>query len=139
MTDHLLSISIVTPQSTAYEGQALAVSVPGSYGPFQILFNHAPIISSLDSGVVKIQDAQNAVTYFAAKEGFVEVLRNNVNIVVEELLKADLIDVEQAEREVEASRGVANASDVKHEKDKAKQELHWAEAKIRAARLYSEG
>ncbi|RPI66540.1 MAG: hypothetical protein EHM43_11245, partial [Ignavibacteriae bacterium] len=64
-TDHTLNVSIVTPQSTAFEGKALAVSVPGTQSPFQVLYNHAPIISSLDIGIVKIEDlwhGQNTIT-----------------------------------------------------------------------------
>ena len=98
--DHTLSVSIVTPTTTAFEGTALAVSVPGTKSPFQVLYNHAPIISSLDIGILKIEDPNNAVTVFAAKEGFVEVLRNNVNIVVEELVSAATIDESEAESAV---------------------------------------
>ena len=82
-TDHILKVSIVTPAAPAFEGAALAVTVPGSNSPFQVLYNHAPIISSLEIGVVKIEDPANKGVVFAAQEGFVEVLRNNVNIVVE--------------------------------------------------------
>jgi F-type H+-transporting ATPase subunit epsilon len=75
MSEHVLNVSIVTPQATAFEGTALAVSVPGSQSPFQVLYNHAPIISSLDIGVVKIEDEKNNVTYYASREGFVEVMK----------------------------------------------------------------
>ena len=69
--DKTLSVSIVTPQETAFEGAALAVSVPGSKSPFQVLYNHAPIISSLDVGILKIEDPSNAITAFACREGFI--------------------------------------------------------------------
>ncbi|NQW29112.1 MAG: ATP synthase F1 subunit epsilon [Ignavibacteria bacterium] len=137
MSAHLLSISIVTPQTTAFEGTALAVSVPGSYGPFQILNSHAPIISSLDAGVVKIEDENNVVTYFATKEGFVEVLKNNVNIVVEELVNANSIDVLDAETELKKAKQLADGAGSKHEKDRARNDVHWAEARIRAANLFA--
>jgi F-type H+-transporting ATPase subunit epsilon len=111
------------------------VSVPGSQSPFQILYNHAPIISSLDIGVLKIEDEKNHVSYFAAREGFVEVLKNNVNIVVQDILQASDIDVVAAENDLASSR--AKDPD-RGARELARKELHWAEARIRAARLQSE-
>lgn len=138
MTEHVLSVSIVTPQRVAYEGKALAVSVPGSHSPFQILFNHAPIISSLDIGVLRIEDHNNNITVFASREGFVEVLRNTVNIVVDELLPAETISSERAAAEVSVARERWNAATEKAERIQRLTELHWAEAQERAARLHQD-
>ncbi len=135
MTDHILNVSIVTPQSTAYEGSALAVSVPGSKSPFQVLFNHAPIISSLDPGVLKVEDATNTITYFASREGFIEVNKNVVSIVVQELVRAEEIDLDAAEAEVASTRARAEAEPDRHARENARRELHWAEAKMRAAKM----
>ena len=137
-TDHTLNVSIVTPQTTAFEGKALAVSVPGTKSPFQVLYNHAPIISSLDIGILKIEDPSNKVTYFASKEGFIEVLKNSVNIVVEELMPATEIDVASAEQEVEVSRTRWNEATERLARQQAMEALHWAEARWRAAKLQRE-
>lgn len=134
-TDHILHVSIVTPAAPAFEGTALAVTVPGSNSPFQVLYNHAPIISSLEIGVVKIEDPGNTVTVFAAKEGFVEVLRNNVNIVVEELIDATSINEADAESSVDRARARYNDVTGRESKEAALRDLHWAEAKWRAAKL----
>jgi len=136
--DHTLSVSIVTPTTTAFEGMALAVSVPGTKSPFQVLYNHAPIISSLDIGVLKIEDPSNAVTVFAAREGFVEVLRNNVNIVVEDLVSATAIDEAEAEQAVAQARVRYNETHGRDAKSDALRDLHWAEACWRAAKLLRE-
>lgn len=137
-TDHTLSVSIVTPTTTAFEGTALAVSVPGTKSPFQVLYNHAPIISSLDIGILKIEDPNNAVTVFAAKEGFVEVLRNNVNIVVEELVSATTIDEAEAESAVTEAHQTYNDVSGRDAKTEALRDLHWAEARWRAAKVLRE-
>lgn len=134
-TDHILHVSIVTPASPAFEGAALAVTVPGSDSPFQILYNHAPIISSLEIGVVKIEDSSNKVVVFAAKEGFVEVLRNTVNIVVEELVDATTINATDAEQHVDRARAHYNDVSGREAKEAALRDLHWAEAQWRAAKL----
>ena len=104
MADHVLNLSIVTPRSVEFEGLAIAVSVPGSQSPFQVLYNHAPIISSLDIGVLKLEDHKNHVSYFASREGFIEVLKNNVNIVVQDIVPASDVDVSKAESDLAAAR-----------------------------------
>jgi F-type H+-transporting ATPase subunit epsilon len=49
-----LQVDIVTPQGSVYSGVVAAVTVPGTVAPFQVLYNHAPIISSLEPGIVKL-------------------------------------------------------------------------------------
>ena len=49
-----LFLEIITPDSKIYEGNIALVKVPGSKGSFEVLLNHAPIISTLDSGEIKI-------------------------------------------------------------------------------------
>ena len=134
--DRTLSVSIVTPRETAFEGKALAVSVPGSHSPFQVLYNHAPIISSLDIGVVIIEDDNNNVSYYAARVGFIEVLKNNVNIVVQELLPATQINAEDAEADLASARESDNGDRARREQ--ARMDIYWAEARMRASRLHHE-
>lgn len=136
MTEHSLHVSIVTPQTTAFEGNALAVSVPGSESPFQVLFNHAPIISSLDIGVLKIEEPNNHIHVFATREGFIEVLRNNINIVVEDLVPASGIDGAAAAAEVSEARVKWNEATDRASRAQLLRELHWAEARERAAKLF---
>lgn len=139
MADHILSVSIVTPRETAYEGKALAVSVPGAHSPFQILYNHAPIISSLESGVIRIEDEHNHISYFASREGFVEVLKNNVNIIVQELVPASSIDAEAAENEYTSQHAASNTGHDRFARETARTAASWAAARMRAARMMREG
>lgn len=136
MSDHILHVTIVTPQATAFTGTALAVTVPGSQSAFQVLYNHAPIISSLDVGIIKVEDPANKVTYYASRGGFVEVLSNNVSIIVNELVEASDVDAAGIEAEIAASK--ANEEGDRHARERARIEQHWAEAKLRAARLLRE-
>ncbi|MBC8124898.1 MAG: ATP synthase F1 subunit epsilon [Candidatus Kapabacteria bacterium] len=138
MADHLLSVSIVTPRTTAFVGTAVAVSVPGSQSPFQVLYNHAPIISSLDIGVLKIQDEANNVSFFATREGFVEVLKNVVNIVVQDIQPASEVDEVRAQNDLEVAKQKADSDPDRAARDVAHKERHWAEARLRAARLQKE-
>lgn len=82
-TNKLLKVDIVTPQKTIYSGMAASVSVPGRKSPFQVLFNHAPIVSTLDDGIIKIVDENGKTLRFNSRNGFVEVRTNTVSILVE--------------------------------------------------------
>lgn len=99
-----LNVEIVTPSKSAYSGKANSVSVPGSAGAFQILFNHAPIISSLDIGEIKIEETDGKVLIFAASGGTVEVLNNNVLLLVESIESPEDIDLKRAEEAKERAK-----------------------------------
>lgn len=79
----MLKLKIVSPEGVAYEGNVESVSVPGSLGQFQILNNHAPIISLLEAGEVIYKDFAGERKMKTVKGGFVEVQQNNVNVCVE--------------------------------------------------------
>jgi len=66
-----------------YSGEVSLVQLPGIDGLFEILNDHAPLISVLTGGKVKIQDAQKQLQYFEIKGGVVEVLQNKVLVLAE--------------------------------------------------------
>lgn len=78
----MIQISILTPDRSVYEGQVQSVTVPGSSGSFQILKDHAPIISTLVDGKVIIQTG-NTEQSFLIKGGVVEVSDNKVILLAE--------------------------------------------------------
>lgn len=78
----MLHVKIITPDSTLFEGNANAVTLPGANGSFQILNGHAPIVSSLVNGSIEINDEQNAKQSFDISGGIVEVLQNKVIVLV---------------------------------------------------------
>ena len=75
-------LEIITPDKKVYSGEVSSVSVPGAGGRFQMLNNHAPIISTLLNGKVKIKDKEG-VKEFDVKGGVVENLKNKVVILAE--------------------------------------------------------
>ncbi|MCX7930656.1 MAG: ATP synthase F1 subunit epsilon [Chlorobi bacterium] len=95
----LLSVEIVTPLGTLYSGTAQAVSLPGGLAPFQVLVNHAPIISTLELGPLRILDGDGDEHVFAVTGGFVELKHNRVSIVAEEVYRAEEIDASRARTE----------------------------------------
>lgn len=78
-----MNIEIITPDTTIFTGKASLVQLPGIDGLFEILNNHAPLISVLKNGKIKIQDENEKTEYFEIKGGVVEVLKNKVLILAE--------------------------------------------------------
>ena len=77
-----LNLKIVSPEKVVYEGSVERVVVPGTSGEFEILVNHAPIISTLEKGRLVFHDSEGQHELMV-NGGFVEVQKNNVNICVE--------------------------------------------------------
>ena len=77
-----LRLKIVSPEKIEFAGDADSVLVPGTKGSFEILKDHAPIISSLQPGVVEYAD-KDGKHRLAIKGGFVEVQKNEVSLCVE--------------------------------------------------------
>ncbi len=98
LTAKPFDLEIITPERVEFEGKVESVTVPGAYRPFQILFNHAPIIAELEIGQLRFNDSQDKHSAFATGSGFVQVMGNKVSIVVESAEDAASIDVERATR-----------------------------------------
>jgi len=78
-----MKIEIITPDRKIYEGEIKSVRVPGKKGSFQVLKDHAPIISTLDKGPVIIVDqANNNITYDIVG-GVIEVKMNRIILLAE--------------------------------------------------------
>ena len=77
-----LKLKIVSPEQVEFNGEAEIVKVPGLMGIFEVLSNHAPIVSALQEGVVEFVTTEGRKE-LAITRGFVEVQKNDVNICVE--------------------------------------------------------
>ena len=78
-----MHLDIITPEKTLYSGDIELVKLPGTLGSFEVLKNHAPIISTLMQGKIKVKDEVGMITYFDITSGVVEVLNNTVKVLVE--------------------------------------------------------
>lgn len=78
-----MNVEIITPETSLYNGKAKAVTVPGTDGLLGILDHHAPLISTLTKGEVKITDEKGTVLHFTVNGGVVEVLHNKVIILAD--------------------------------------------------------
>lgn len=77
-----MHLDIITPDKKLFSGEVTSVLVPGAAGQFQVLNNHAPIISTLIKGKVKIK-TKDGEQSFDVTSGVIEVLKNNIVVLVE--------------------------------------------------------
>jgi F-type H+-transporting ATPase subunit epsilon len=79
-----MNLEILTPEKKLYSGEVYGVQMPGISGSFEVLEKHAPLVSALKAGRVKVlKDKQNHFSYYDIQGGFVEVLNNKVTVLVE--------------------------------------------------------
>jgi F-type H+-transporting ATPase subunit epsilon len=78
-----MTLEILTPDKKIFEGDVTAVTVPGTMGSFQILKDHAPIISTLEDGPVIIKSNKTDEEIIIIKGGVVEVLKNKIIVLAE--------------------------------------------------------
>ncbi len=79
-----MNLEILTPEKKVFSGDVYGVQLPGISGSFEVLEKHAPLVSALKSGRLKIlKDKNNHLAFFDIQSGFVEVINNNVSVLVE--------------------------------------------------------
>ena len=78
-----MNISILSPDKEIFQGSITSVKVPGSSGQFEILKGHAPIVSALSDGTVRIIKPGGEKMSFTIEKGFVEVLKDEVSLLVQ--------------------------------------------------------
>ena len=81
-----MKLSIITPDKLAYEGEVISVTVPGTTGSFQILKDHAAIVSTLEDGKVNVKNNNEELTLII-KGGVVEAKDNNIIILAEGIVQ----------------------------------------------------
>jgi F-type H+-transporting ATPase subunit epsilon len=131
---------IITPEETIFDGEADLVVARIADGEIGVLVDHAPVVSTVEIGDVRIR--QNEERYiFATSDGFFKVSENLVQILVEEAVPAGEIDVEEAENRVEeASREISElAGEDEDRRQEAERRQHIGENLVRVVRRYGEG
>ena len=78
-----MKLEIITPSSTLFAGEVSLIQLPGIDGLFEILKSHAPLVSALKEGRVKVVDDQNQTQLFDIRGGVVEVSHDKVLLLAE--------------------------------------------------------
>ncbi len=79
-------LEIVTPDEKIFEGEVESATFPGNHGSFQILNNHAPLISSLGKGDIRYTEEKKKEEFITVDGGVVEVLHNKVVVLAEKIV-----------------------------------------------------
>ena len=78
-----MTLEILTPERRLYSGEVYGIQLPGIEGKFEVLNRHAPIVSALGKGNLKVIKDKNTFLNFLIESGFVEVLNNKATVLVE--------------------------------------------------------
>jgi F-type H+-transporting ATPase subunit epsilon len=105
------SVSVVTPDGAAYEGDAEMLIVPGAAGEIGVLARHAPLIATLKAGSTRVHVSSSEVIEYATGPGFFQVLQDRAIALVDGAVKADEIDDARAREQLEAAQAELEAID----------------------------
>ena len=122
---------ILTPDGALFEGDVFSVQVPGVQGNFLMLFNHAPIVSTLGVGEVIITKPDESEIVYAVSGGFVEMNDNVMTLLAEKAEESSEIDVDAALALLEDAK--SRLRDVKSDRGKAEKDLAIAKNKLKVA------
>jgi F-type H+-transporting ATPase subunit epsilon len=128
-------LSVVTPDGPVFEGEAQMLIVPGAAGEIGVLARHAPLVAMLKAGEIRVK-AGGEWQSFAAGPGYFKVHQDRAIVLVDDAVRAEEIDVEQARREVEEARALlerAEAGEEGVDHWQAEQRLRHAENKVAVA------
>ena len=127
------SLEIISPIRTLFKGDVSSVFIPGTKGSFQVLKNHAPLVSSFEIGMIKIKrDAE--IMEFSTSGGIFEVKNNKAIILAETIESKEEIDLSRARNSKSRAEQILKMGDVREDKkSEAKVSLQKAINRIKVA------
>jgi F-type H+-transporting ATPase subunit epsilon len=137
MADHpLFSVSVVTPEGAAFEGDAEMLIVPGAAGEIGVLARHAPLVAMLKAGSTRVHLGDGNVQEFATGPGFFQVLEDRAIALVDDAVQADAIDDARAQRQLEDAQAElerVEAGDSTADRWQLEQRIRHAENQLRVS------
>jgi F-type H+-transporting ATPase subunit epsilon len=136
---------VIAPEQVLYDGEAALVIARISDGDIGVMVDHAPVVSTVEAGTVRITEGDERYV-FATSDGFFKVSENLVQILVEEAVPPDEIDANEAESRVEEAENELSELSPDEEDEEAQRKREeierrrsTAENLVRVAREYGEG
>ena len=131
-----IKLEIITPEKSVLKGEVEAITVPGSIGSFQILKNHAPLISNFEIGVITVKK-NGDISHFTTSGGTVEVNNNNVLVLADSAENVNDIDVNRAEQaQKRAEERLSEKQKEEIDEVRAETALHRSLNRINASKKY---
>jgi len=126
-----LNVRVITPDKIVWNAEADELILPSSTGQIGILVDHAPLLTSLDIGLMRLK-SNSDWTSLVVMDGFGEIDNNNVTILCNGAEEGKLIDLKVAQEELEKVTLLVNEATTKKEKIEATIELRKAKARLQA-------
>jgi F-type H+-transporting ATPase subunit epsilon len=126
-----LELVVVTPQGEAFSGSVEQVVLPGVEGEFGVLESHERFLSALGHGCMEIRSADTS-SFSAISDGFAEVTGERVVVMVDSLVDAEDIDVEEARSSQQAASTELDQLGASEEQDARRAELQDSLARVSA-------
>ena len=128
-----LFVEIVSPTGNIFQGEAGGVRAPGVDGSFEVLYDHAAMISAFEVGSIRITVPSGERIEFATSGGFLEVLNNTVTILAETAELSSEIDIERAREAEEKALTSLHSAEEAGAQSRAKEDLERARNRVRIA------
>ena len=129
-----LKVRLVTPDRVLVDQTADAVEVPGKSGYFEVLYGHAPMLSEIGAGEVRLHGGESGDERYVVARGFVEVLPERVTILAESAQKPEEVDTGAVEEQRQRGEKLWNeAGDDAEKYAHANEVIAEAEAKLDSA------
>ena len=130
-------VVIVTPDRTAFEGEAVSATIPGVAGYLGVWANHAPLVAAVMPGLVtlRLDDAGNEQR-LAVGGGFVEISDNVVNLMIDTCEFSGEIDVARAQKALDRARTRLVGVEMDLDRERARLAQSRAQARLRAAKRH---
>jgi F-type H+-transporting ATPase subunit epsilon len=126
-----LNVRVITPDKVVYDAMAEELILPSSTGQLGILTDHAPLLTALDIGVMRLK-SDSGWTSIVLMEGFAEVEDNKITILCNGAEEASTIDAKNVQAELEKVTLLVDEATTKKEKIEATIELRKAKARLQA-------
>jgi len=127
-----LNVRVITPDKVVWDASAEELILPSSTGQLGILTDHAPLLTALDIGVMRLKVDNGKWTSIVLIEGFAEVEDNKITILSNSAEEADSIDQATVQAELEKVTLLVDQATTKKEKIEATLELRKAKARLQA-------
>lgn len=122
---------LLTPEGALFEGDVIGVKVPGTSGSFEMLHNHAPLVSSLGIGKIEIDKKDGSSLVYAVSGGFVEISDNHCIILAEKAEEAGSIDTAEAAKQRDELKN--KLKETTQNREEAEHELAVAQNRVKVA------
>ena len=132
----LFSVSVVTPEGAAFEGDAEMLIVPGAAGEIGVLARHAPLVAMLKAGSTRVHLEDGEVREYATGPGFFQVLEDRAIALVDDAVLATDVDDERAQRQLDEAQAElerVDAGESTADRWQLEQRIRHAENQLRVA------